>query len=82
MISEEIEVGISDIRKLVEYAALFPNIKTRKRIGLILEETQIPGSVLKPLEKSVKNTSLIAFSQSRKGKINQRWRVIIDDSQR
>lgn len=71
-----------DIRKLVEYTVQFPNIKTRKRIGLILEKAQVSDSILKPLEKSVKNTSLISFSNSRKGTKNERWRVIVNASQR
>lgn len=70
-----------DIKKLVEYTVQFSDIKTRKRIGLILEKVRVPDSVLKPLEKSVKDTSLISFSNSRKGTKNEKWRVIINDSQ-
>jgi len=71
-----------DIKKLIEYTVRFPKIKTRKRIGLILEKAGVPDSILKPLEKSVKNTSLISFSNSRKGTKNERWRVIVNDPQR
>ncbi|MBF0253372.1 MAG: hypothetical protein HQL29_06100, partial [Candidatus Omnitrophica bacterium] len=46
-----------DIKKLIEYAAKFPNIKTRKYIGYILEECGISDGSLKLLEKSVKDTS-------------------------
>lgn len=70
-----------DIKKLVEYTVQFSNIKTRKRIGLILEKARVSDSVLKPLEKSVKDTSLISFSNSRKGTKNEKWRVIINDPQ-
>jgi hypothetical protein len=41
-----------------------------------LEKTGVSETLLKPLEKSVKNTSLISFSNNRKGKINEKWRVI------
>jgi len=71
-----------DIKKLIEYSVRFSNIKTRKLIGLILEETGISDAMLKPLEKSVKNSSLISFSNSRKGTINKRWKVIVNDTQR
>jgi len=33
-------------------------------------------TLLKPLEKSVANTSLISFSNNRKGEIDKKWRVI------
>jgi len=71
-----------NVKKLIELAVRFPKIKTRKCIGLILERAGVSGLMLKPLEKSVKNTSLISFSNSRKGTINERWRTIINDSSR
>ena len=70
-----------DIKTLIEYAVRFPNIKTRKIIGYILEKEGTSERLLKPLEKSVKNTSLISFSNSRKGTINRKWRIIINVSQ-
>ncbi|MFH0855447.1 MAG: type IV toxin-antitoxin system AbiEi family antitoxin [Candidatus Omnitrophota bacterium] len=71
-----------DIKKLVEYAALFPNIKTRKRIGLILDESNLTEAMLKPLVDSVKKTAVTTFTGSRKGTLNKKWRVIINDSQK
>ncbi|MFH0926440.1 MAG: type IV toxin-antitoxin system AbiEi family antitoxin [bacterium] len=71
-----------NLKKLIEYAVMFPNIKTRKQIGLTLEKVGVPEAILRPLKKSVKDTSLISFSDSRKGAINEDWRVIINDSQR
>ena len=71
-----------DIKKLVEYAARFPNITTRKRIGLILDELGIAGSVLRPLIKSVEKTAISSLSESRKGTLNKKWRVIVNDSQK
>jgi predicted transcriptional regulator of viral defense system len=70
-----------DIKKLIEYTLQFPVVKTRKCIGISLEAVGISETLLKPLEKSVKNTSLISFSNNRKGKINKKWRVIINDTQ-
>lgn len=71
-----------DIKKLVEYAARFPIIKTRKRIGLVLEESNVTDTLLKPLTDSVKKTAVGTFTGSRKGTLNKKWRVIINDSQK
>ncbi len=65
-----------DIEKLIRYSCKFPVIKTRKYIGICLERAGISEILLKPLLKSVRNTSLISFSNSRKGKINKKWGVI------
>ena len=71
-----------DIKKLVEYAVCFPNIKTRKRIGLILDEAGVPENILKPLLKSTEKTSIGSFNGSRKGTLNKKWRVIVNDSRK
>ena len=71
-----------DIKKLVQYAACFPNITTRKRIGLILENAGIASTVLGPLVASVKNTAVSSFNGSRKGVLNKKWRVIVNDPQK
>ena len=69
-----------DIKKLIEYAALFPNITTRKRIGVILEELGVPDNDLKPLAKSVQKTAVSSLGKSRKGTLNKKWRVIVNAS--
>lgn len=71
-----------DIKKLVEYAVCFPKIKTRKRIGLILDEAGVPENILKPLLKSIEKTSIGSFNGSRKGTLNKKWRVIVNDSRK
>ncbi len=71
-----------DIKKLVEFAARFPIIKTRKRIGLVLEGSNVTDALLKPLTNSVKKTAVSTFTGSRKGTLNKKWRVIINDSQK
>ncbi len=70
-----------DIMKLVEYTARFPNITTRKRIGLILDDLGISDAILDPLIESVQETAISSFNGSRKGKLNKIWRIIINDSQ-
>lgn len=70
-----------DVKKLVDYAARFPNVTTRKQIGIVLESLKVPDSILKPLAKSVAKTAVSSLSDSRKGTLNKKWRVMIDDSQ-
>ncbi|MCX5886205.1 MAG: hypothetical protein NT096_09905 [Proteobacteria bacterium] len=70
-----------DIKKLIEYAARFPNITTRKRIGIILERIGVSDTALRPLIKSVQETSICSLHGSRKGTVNKKWRAIIIDSQ-
>lgn len=71
-----------DIKKLVEYAVCFPNITIRKRIGLILDDVEIPENILKPLIKSLEKTSISSLDASRKGTLNKKWRVIVNDSRK
>ena len=71
-----------DIKKLIDHTVRFPKIKTRKCIGLILDNAGVGDVLLKPLEKSIKKTSLISFTNNRKGTINEKWRAIVNGSQR
>ena len=71
-----------DTKKLTKYAVCFPHIKTRKRIGLILDDVGISENILKPLVKSIEKTSVSSLSGSRKGTLNKKWRIIINDSRK
>lgn len=71
-----------NIKKLIEYTAYFPNITARKRIGLILDDIGVSENILKPLIESIKKTSVSSLNGSRKGIINKKWRVIVNDSQK
>jgi len=73
----------TDIKKLVKYAKSFPAVSTGKRIGYVLEKAGVPEKVLSPLKKSITKTSLVTLygSKSRKGAIDNKWKVIIDASQ-
>lgn len=70
----------TNLTKLIRYAILFPEKSTRKRIGYALEQGGVSPKKLKPLMKSVADTSLTALygSKSRKGAINQTWKVIVN----
>lgn len=74
------QAGKIEVSKLVGYAVRFSSVSLQKRIGYVLENAGISDAILKPLQKSVKNTSLITLygSKSRKGTINNKWKVIID----
>ena len=65
---------------MIKYTASFPAISTQKRIGFVLDKCGISEKILVPLEKSIKKTSLITLygSKSRKGTIDNKWKVIID----
>jgi predicted transcriptional regulator of viral defense system len=78
ILREQIKAKKADVKRLVRYAARFPNVSTRKRIGLILEQAGINDKKLEPLLKSIRKTSLISLypSRSRKGRINKKWMVI------
>jgi predicted transcriptional regulator of viral defense system len=69
-----------DIKKLIEYTVIFPNITIRKRIGLILESLGVAEKLLRPLVKSVKKTAVSSLSGSRKGTLNKKWRIIVNAS--
>jgi len=69
-----------NIEKLIDYTACFPNVTTRKRIGILLERLGISDLILKPIIKSVEKTSISSLGDSRKGNLNKKWKVIINDS--
>lgn len=78
ILKEQVKNRKVNISKLVKYTVKFPNISTRKRIGLVLEKAGINYKRLEPLLKTVRKTSLVTLypSKSRKGKINTTWKVI------
>jgi predicted transcriptional regulator of viral defense system len=82
ILKKQVSSGKIDLRKFIRYTLSFPAVSVKKRIGLALQECGISKTVLAPLEKSVKNTSLITLygSRSRKGTVNNTWKVIVDAS--
>ena len=80
ILRRELKKDRCDIRKFIRFAAQFPNIKTRKRIGVLLEEMGYSDKDLAPLVKSTEDTAISSFTGSFKGKLNKKWRVIIGDS--
>jgi predicted transcriptional regulator of viral defense system len=78
ILEEQVTDRRVNIGKLVKYAAKFPNVSTRKRIGFVLEKAGISYKKLGPLCKTVSKTSFISLfpSKSRKGTLNRKWMVI------
>ena len=70
-----------NFRKFIRFAAKFPNIQTRKRIGIMLEKKGYSNELLAPLIKSVEDTAISSFTKSFKGRLNKKWKIIINDSQ-
>lgn len=73
----------TDLKKLIKYTSIFPSVSTRKRIGVVLEKAGVSKQMLAPLIKSVKNRNTpvaLSGSKTRRGEINNTWKVIIDDS--
>jgi len=81
ILESELKKKRSDFRKFIRFATKFPNIKTRKRIGVMLEKKGYSDELLVPLIKSVEGTAISSFTDSLKGKLNKKWKVIINDSQ-
>jgi len=71
------------LERFIEYAARFPSVSTRKRIGFILEKGGVETRLLIPLRNSIEGKALIALfpRKSREGPINKDWRIIINDPQ-
>lgn len=70
-----------DLNKFIRYAARFPNLATRKRIGYCLEIKGIEEKKLQPLLRSIRRSrSLTTLYESRfrRGKINKKWGLIIN----
>ena len=82
ILEEQISSSEFDIKKLIKYTTSFPNISTQKRIGFVLDKCNTTKKMLWPLEKNIKKSSLITLygSRSRKGRIDKKWKVIVDAS--
>ncbi|MCD6460502.1 hypothetical protein J7L67_07550 [bacterium] len=78
----ELEKNRCDVKKFIRFASKFPNIKTRKIIGIELEKKGYPDDLLTPLIRSIDDTAITSLTGSFKGKLNKKWRFIVNDSQR
>lgn len=71
-----------DIEKFIQYLKKFPVVSVRKRAGFLLEKLGCQNKVLEPLRKSIGEKRVLVlldpYSQSRKGKINKKWKIIVN----
>ena len=82
ILTNELKKKRCDVQKFIRFAARFPSIRTRKRIGIMLEKNNYSDELLAPLIKSVAGTAISSVTGSFKGKLNKKWKVIINDPQR
>lgn len=78
ILNDQVKSESIDLKKLIRYASSFPIISARKRIGFNLDKSGVKESELKPLIKTIANTSLATLydTSSRKGKIDKKWGII------
>lgn len=71
-----------DLDKFINYLNRFPVVSVRKRAGFFLSEIGCKDSVLKKLQKNNgrEDTYVVLdpTNKSRKGKINQEWKIIVN----
>jgi predicted transcriptional regulator of viral defense system len=76
------QISSLDIQKFIGYLIKYPTAAVRKRGGLMLEKAGVSQTDLIKLKKSIglKNTytNFNPFIGSRKGKVNQEWKLIIN----
>ncbi|OFZ55747.1 MAG: hypothetical protein A2231_08060 [Candidatus Firestonebacteria bacterium RIFOXYA2_FULL_40_8] len=80
VLNEQISDKKIDLDKFIDYAVRFPSKSTRKRIGYALALAKVSDVKLRALNNSIEDSSLITLfgGKSRKGVINNKWRIIID----
>jgi len=67
-----------DIDVLLKYVAQYPVQSVRRRIGYFLDQLDISKNLLNKIDVGEKGYSPLYYSRSNKGKINKRWRLIIN----
>lgn len=67
-----------DIDVLLKYVAQYPVQSIRKRIGYSLDQLSINENILNKIDVGEKGYSPLYCGRSNKGKINKRWRLIIN----
>lgn len=80
ILDRELKKERCDVKKFIRFAAKFPVIKVRKTIGVALEKEGYSDEILAPLIRSLENTAISSLTKSFKGKLNRKWKVIINDS--
>ena len=76
------QINNMNLQKFIRYLIKYPVMAVRKRAGLMLEKVGASPKDLTNLKKSIDSKSAYVnfnpFIKSRKGKVNQDWKVIIN----
>ncbi len=71
-----------DLEKFINYLNQFPIVSVRKRAGFFLAEIGCSNTALKKLQKNIgrEDTFIVLdpTKESRKGKINKEWKIIVN----
>lgn len=67
-----------DIAILVDYVARYPVQIIRRRMGYFLEKLGVSQKLLRKIDVGIKGYSLLYDTEEKKGKIDKRWRVIVN----
>lgn len=67
-----------DMSVFIDYVAQYPVQKTRRRIGYFLEKLGINRNLLAKIKVGEKGNSSLYDTGSNKGRIDNRWRIIIN----
>ncbi|MDR3048347.1 MAG: hypothetical protein LBV16_00655 [Elusimicrobiota bacterium] len=69
-----------DIEKFINYAIKFPKPAVRKIIGVVLDKANISEALTTTLFDTIKSSSITSADwQLRRGTLNKKWRIIIND---
>ena len=84
ILKNQVESTAINIEKFLDYAVKFPSIVTRKKIGYAAEQADVSASMLKRLNSSISNSSLVSLYEfkNRIGPISSKWRAIINAPQK
>ncbi|KPK97169.1 MAG: hypothetical protein AMJ95_10510 [Omnitrophica WOR_2 bacterium SM23_72] len=68
----------ADVVALAEYIARYPVQTIRRRMGYFLERLKVSGGLLSRIDAGKKGYSLLYDAEIKKGKIDKRWRVVVN----
>ena len=67
-----------DVTVFVDYVARYPVQVIRRRIGFFLEKLGVSQKMLNKIDVGQKGYSFLYDTEAKKGKVNKKWRIIIN----
>jgi predicted transcriptional regulator of viral defense system len=74
------QLGNIDITKFIKYLSLYPVQQIRRRAGFLLEKLAIKDKMLDTINTGEKGYSKLLDNDINKGRLNKKWRIIINGS--